>query len=252
MSVQSKNLMLGLGQLYFKRATDADGKYRLVGALKGKTEFNYKREIVKQKAGETTGDIRADVVHEEAMVKASICDFDIPQLIALFGMSISTTQLTETQSFRVQEEHIAGVSTTDTQTLSQTAKSITSVFVTSLDRATNYVRGTDYSMPSARGIKPLTAGFADSTVLAHYTTRKAAKRLNVGSAAVFQNFSVMFVHKLSGGKRVKLEFPIAISEGDISIPWGEKEYTVYDIQFSALADPTKPAGQRLFKLAREQ
>ena len=251
MAVQAVNVPLGLGKLYFKRASDADGKYRMVGALKGDVTFTYKQELVEQKAGEMMGKVRRDRIDEECMLKASVCDFKVEQLIALLGLSVSTTQLTVTNSIRRVEQFITGVSTTTTQTLSQTAKSITSAHLTSLDRSTEYVKGTDYTMPTARAIRPLTAGFKNKTVLAHYSSRRATKRVRVGDNKLLQEVSLRFVHKLSSGKFVTLDIPRATVSGDIAIPFSEKDYTVYDIQFSGLADPTLAEGTRLFTIARE-
>lgn len=249
--VETNNLMLGLGKLYVKPYGAADGAYRMVGALKDKVEFAYKQEIVKQKVGEMMGAPRADRINEECTLKAQVCDFKVEQLIPLLGLTISTTALTATGSIRKCEEHITGASTTDTQTLSQTAKSKTSVHITSLDRATNYVQGTDYTMPTARGIKPVSAGFRNITVLAHYTTLKSTKRVRIGDNKTLPVMSLMFVHKMKNGKGVALIIPKCHIEGDIMIPWGEKDYTVYDISFSGLSDPTQPEGRRLFYFHKE-
>ncbi|MBS3927801.1 MAG: hypothetical protein KGZ65_04335 [Sphingomonadales bacterium] len=249
--VETNNLLLGLGKLYLKREGDTDGKYRMVGALKDKVEFTYKQEIVKQKVGELMGAPRADRINEEAMLKAQICDFKIEQLIPLLGLTVSTTALTVTNSIRRVEEHITGISTTDTQTLSQTAKSKTSVHITSLDRATDYVQGTDFTMPTARGIKPVTSAFRNLTVLAHYTSRRTTKRVRIGDHKTLPVMSLMFTHKMKNGKMISLIIPRCHIEGDITIPWGEKEYTAYDISFSALADTTQPEGRRLFHIVKE-
>ena len=104
--VEANNLLLGLGKLYLKRSADPDGAYRLVGALKDKVEFTYKPEIVKQKAGEVMGSIRADRINEEATLKAQVCDFKVEQLIPLLGLTVSTTALTVTNSIRRVEEHV--------------------------------------------------------------------------------------------------------------------------------------------------
>ena len=218
MSVQAQNVPLGLGTLYFKRVDDADGKYRMVGALKGEVVFGYKQETVEQKVGDMMGKVRRDRIDEDCTLKASICELKVENLIALLGLSVSTSQLTATASHRVKEQHATGISTTDTQTLSQTAKSTTSVHITSLDRSTDYVQGTDYTMPTARGIKPVTSAFRNITVLAHYTTRKSSRLVRVGDNSVLQIVSVMFVHKLSSGKKVTIVIPRATVMGDISIP----------------------------------
>ncbi len=251
MSVQAQNVPLGLGTIYFKRVGDSDGKYRMVGALKGEVVFTYKAETVEQKVGDMMGPVRRDRINEECMLKASICELKVENMIALLGLSVSTTQLTATGSFRVKEQHVTGISTTDTQTLSQTPRSMTSVQATSLDRSTDFARGTDYTQPTARGLKPISAAFKNTTVLVHYTTRKTAKVVRVGDNSVLQEVSIMYVHKLSSGKKVTLLIPRATIMGDISMPFNEKEYTVYDIQFAALADPTKASGKRLFEMYRE-
>lgn len=251
MAAQAQNVPLGLGTLYFKRTGDSDGKYRMVGALKGAVELTYKREFVEAKVGDMMGKIRRDVIDEDVMLKASICDFKVEQLIALLGVSLSTTQLTASQSFRVKEQHVTG-STTTSNTLSATPKSITSVHLTSLDRATNFVKGSDYTQPAKRTVKAISAAFKNTTVLAHYTkVVGTGRRLRVGDNPVLQEVSLRFVHKLSSGKFVTVDIPRATIQGDVVIPWNEKEYTTYDITFAGLADPTKPSGQRLFTIARE-
>ena len=65
MSVQAQNVPLGLGTLYFKRVDDADGKYRMVGALKGEVVFGYKQETVEQKVGDMMGKVRRDRIDED-------------------------------------------------------------------------------------------------------------------------------------------------------------------------------------------
>lgn len=252
MSVQPVNLALGNGLLYAKREDDADGLYRLIGSLKGETTFTYAPEFVEQKPGDLLTAVRRDIVEEKASMKCQIVDFRVDQLINLLGISISTTSLTATTSFRIKQELLLG-STTATQSFSYTAKSLTSVVVTNLDRSTTYVSGTDYTLPSTKKINALTAGTANTTVNIYITALiPAANRIRIGDKTPLQVLSLKFVHQLSDKKHIQIDFPRATINSDFVLPFKEKEYTMTDITFAALGDPTKPQGQKLFTISRQQ
>ena len=252
MSAEPVNLILGNGVLYAKREDDADGFYRLSGSLKGETTFTHASEFVEQKPGDLLTAIRRDEVEQKASMKCQVVDFRIDQLINVLGLSISRTQITATASIRIAEEIVTG-SQTATQSFSNTAKSTTSIHATTLDRKTDFINGTDYTTPSTTTIAPLTAAFANTNIRLYFTKLFAtARRIQFGDKTPLQVLSLKFVHQLSNKKHVQIEFPRATINSDIVIPFKEKEYTMLDVTFSALGDPNKPKGQKLYTIAREQ
>ena len=251
MSVQTENLMLGLGELYFKRVGDASSKYMRVGTLKGNVQFSYEMETVEQKPGNKLTVARRDKVGEKATLTASVCDFKVQQLIAAMGLSISTTQLTLTQTIRVYEEMTMG-SVTLTKTLAHTMTSLTNFVAESADRQTKFVRGTAYSLPAGKAtIAPLSAAFANKTHLFSYDTAQTVLVVKVGDKTTLQKVALKYTGKLSTGKYISIEIPIATVTGGLTIPFGETEYTVMGITFAALGDMTAASGSSLFKIMRE-
>lgn len=251
MSVESTNLLLGNGELFFKRHDDAGGKYVHVGSLKGTLNLIHEVEIAEQKPGNRLTVARRDKISESARFEVEVCDFRIGGLIAAFGLSISTSQLTATSTLKLWEEMAFG-STTTTKTLSRTAVSTSSVVVYSMDRSTKHVSGTDFTVPSTTKIVPLTAGFANLSQFVSYETADvSATRITIGDKTTLQVVDLKFTHKLSDGKFITLEMPRATVIGGVTIPFNETEHTVRTMTFAALGDMTKPAGSSLFSLIRE-
>ena len=252
MSVQPVNLLLGLGELFFKRDTDVSSKYMLVGTLKGNVTFSYEMGTAEQKPGNRLTVARRDKVSERATLSAQICDFKIPSLIAALGLSISTTQITATSTLRVYEDLAFG-SITTTKTLGLVAVSTTSVVVTSLDRSTKYVKGTDFTVPSTSKIKPILAGFANkSNFLAYDVKKTSATVMRIGDKFKLQVVDLKYTTKLSNGKYITIEIPLATITGGLTLPFGETDYTVYNLTFAALGDTTAAAGRSLFNIIRQQ
>jgi len=213
---------------------------------------DFTKEEIEQKPGDMLVATRRDKVEEKAQLKCRVVDFRIDQMINALGLSISRTQLTLTSSIRIMQE-ITFTSTTNTMTLSRTAKSKTSVDITSLDRQTDYVQGTDYTMPTTRGIKPVVAGFANKTQRVAYTMlRTNARAIRLGGNEILQNVSIMYVHSKSNKKKVAIQFPIATVIGDVSFEFKEKDYTMPEITFAALGDPTVAKGRQLLRIVEEQ
>lgn len=251
MSVQAVNQLLGPGSIYVKRATDADGKYRLLGTAK-EASFVVTKEEVEQKPGDMLTAVRRDKVEEKAQLKCRVVDFRLDQMIHALGLSISRTQLTLTSSIRIMQEVTMG-SITATKTLSRTAKSLTSIQCTSMDRSTDFVRATDFTVPSTKSIAPILAGFANQTVRVFMTMlRTSAKAIRIGGNTTLQNVSIMYVHKKSNKKMVAIQFPIATCVGEVSFEFKEKDYTMPEITFAALADPTQASGRQLLRIIEEQ
>lgn len=251
MSVQAVNMLLGPGRLFFKRTGDTDGKYKLVGSAKS-AEFTYTPDYAEAKPGDGLGAVRRDRVDEKCSIKIEAVDFKIAEVLASLGLSVSTTQLTLTSSIRLTQE-IQTVSSTTTKSFSQTPKSATSVQFTSLDRSTEYVKGTDWTGPTAKKYRALSAGFKNSFARAHYTKRfSTAKRLDVGDNLILEVVSLMYVHQKSNKKSVAVQIYRATVIGDFKLNFAEKDYTVREIMFGGLADPTLARGKKMFRIIEEQ
>lgn len=252
MSVAPVNLLLGSGYLFVKRDDDADGKWRLIGSVKGECAFTYTPEYAEQRPSDVLAAVRRDRVQEEAMMKLTVVDFRMDQLINALGTTISRTQLTATQSIRLVQTLSTPASTTSTRSLSRTAKSTTSIAFTSHDRATDFVKGTDFTVPTTKKYRPLSAAFKNKTVLAFYTKLfSTATRVQIGDKEDLEGVSVMFVHRQSDKKMIAIEFYKATVFGEFSLAFKEKEHTVHELTFKALADTSKAKGNRLFRIARE-
>ena len=251
MSAQAVNLLLGVGRLYLKRTTDSDGKYKLVGSIKKNAKFTYKPSFVEQRPSDTINMIRRDKIEESATLMCEVVDWRYEQLAVALGLSQSTTGLSGTASIRMAQELTTAASTTTTRSISRTAKSMTSVAFTSTDRATDYVRGTDFTMVSTKKFRAVAASFKSKAVRAYYTKLLATKRIRVGNKDTLQNMSMKYVHQQSNGKHIMIEFPICTTNADLAAVFAEKEYTTYEVTFAALGDPAKVRGQQLFSIVRE-
>jgi hypothetical protein len=252
MSVETNNLLLGAGELYIKKEGAASSQYVHVGNLKGNVQAVHEITTVEQKPGNRLAAVRRDKTEEKLTLKAQVCDLKIAQLIHALGQSLSSTQITGTSTLRCFEEITFG-SISTSKSLLNVAVSLTNVQVYSLDRATKYARGTAFTVASGKGkLKPLSASFANKTHFVSYDSADtAATRVRVGDSLVLQVVSLKFVHKMANKKFITLTIPRATIHGGLTIPFHEKEYTAYDIQFMALGDTTKAAGQSLFSIIRE-
>jgi hypothetical protein len=251
MSVETNDLLLGDGELFIKKEGAASSKYLHVGTLKGAVQFIQDVTTVEQKPGNRLAAVRRDKTGEKVSLKAHICNFKMEQLLNALGQSVSATGLTVSATLRCVEEILFG-STTVTKTLLNPAVSLTNIVIHSLDRATKYVRGTHFTVPSTAGVKPISATFANKGQMVAYDTKHAgAKRITFGDSLTLQVFSLKYVHQMANKKFLTIEIPRCTVKGDLTLPFNEKEYTEYDITFEALGDTTKVAGQSLYKIIRE-
>lgn len=254
MSVDTRNMLLGPGELYFKRSTDGKSKYRHVGTIKGNSTLVTTITTVEQKAGNRLTVGRRDKTAETASLSCEVVEFQIPKLIAALGLSISTTQLTQTMTMRYFGEIVLG-STTNTVTLSHRPVSATNPVITSADRQTLRVKATDYSVPistAAAGIKPILSTTANRSHFISYDwANTTARRITIGDKIKLQEVSVMLAHKDEDGKMVNFYMPKATVVGGLTLALNETSYTTYTIKFDALGDYTATAGKSLFYFMRE-
>jgi hypothetical protein len=251
MAVETVNLLLGPGELFLKRATDGSAKYMRVGNLKGVVHFAYDLNTTEQQPGNRLTAVRRDKTSEKVTLKATVADFKINQLIMALGQTVSTTQITLTHTLRCWEE-VKFRTSASAITLGNSAVSMTSVVVTSIDQATKYTRGaTGYTMTSVTKIKPKGSLINKAAMVAYDSADTAATAIRSGDKLNLQIVSLKFSHRLSNGKFITIEIPKATITGGLTIPFSATEYTTQDITFSALGDVTAIPGRSLFNIIRE-
>src|ERR1044072_3728148 len=144
---EPKRMLLGVGDIYL------DGVF--VGNLKGKVELHNKREYAYQRAGNNIADQKGEVIGEEIMISAEICDLKVSQLRRAFGI----VQAVDTSTAKyIQKREVVQLNGTTSVPLAETpvVNSTYPAKVMSLDRKTTYVSGTGYKF-SGGGIERASA-----------------------------------------------------------------------------------------------
>jgi hypothetical protein len=241
---EPKRLLLGPGDLYFNDV--------FVGSVKESVEFKYNPNYAFQRPGNSLADIKGERISEEATLTAKLCDFKVSQLRRAFGISEAVTS----GSFRLRRQQVLKASGTGAIAFDKTACSGT-LKISKLDRAVNYVSGTDFSA-TLTGFSRLGAGaIADQQyVVVEYDWLDAtANAVRVGGEKTApETYELNFVHRQSNGKHIQITFYKAMSNADVSLPFNEKSsgnYTLHQIGFKALVDLTKPEGRNLFEIVEE-
>lgn len=243
--VETKRLPLGLGDLYLNN--------EFVGTLKGSVNLTVTREYAYQRPGNMIADVKGAAMSEEVMLDAEICDIKLAQVRKALGINEAID--TESVTFRKREQ-LTLVSST-AKTLAQTAIA-SSEKVSKLDRSVTYVKGTDYTLPSAgTTITRLSGSIASGqTVLIEYNFSGAsASSLKYGGELTAPNtFELVFSHELEDGKILQVRFYKAMADTEFAMAFNERssgDYSTHPIRFKALVDLTKPEGSNLFEIAEQ-
>lgn len=244
---ESRRLLLGLGDIYINN--------EFVGNLKGSVTLTVTRNYVYQRAGNNIADQKGEVTSEEIMLTAEVCDLKVDQLRRAFG--IDEAVVTEAKDLRKRDILVL---TKDANAPTSPAEEIVSgVKVSSLDRKTLYVSGTDYRLSgSPFDIVPITAGTlvsGDSYIVEYNFTDSGAKATLIGGETKTPNtFEMIFTHQDSKGKYWQVRFYKAMVNTDFSMAFNEREsgdWTVHNISFKALVDTTKQEGKNLAEITQE-
>ena len=239
-------MLLGVGDIYIDDV--------FVGNLKGTVTLTATRNYAYQRPGNNIADIKGEVTSEEVMLVAEICDLKTDQLRRAFGVNEAVVE--ESKSIRKRE--VVTLVGTDPTALAESATYGT-VKVTSLDRETGYVSGTDYRLsgsPFAIARETLGAITDAQYVAVEYDFADAqAKAVLFGGETKAPNtFRVDYTHLDSDGKYWQITFYRAMVNTDFSMAMNEREggdFTIHNISFKALVDTTKPEGQNLFEVIQE-
>lgn len=75
--------------------------------------------------------------------------------------------------------------------------------------------------------------------------------LEVGGESLVPDFPIVFTHTKDDGKVIEITL-FKASSGNFELPFAETDFVLYDIEFTAIADTTKPKGKNLFKARIEK
>jgi len=243
---ETKRLLLGLGDAYINNV--------FVGNLKGSVVFNNTRTYAYQRAGNNIADQKAEVIGEETILTAEICDFKLSQLRRAFGVN-EAVDTTTAKTIRKRE--VLKLSAT---TPTSPVEAITeAVAVSSLDRKTLYVSGTDYRLSGSPLdiIRESGAGISDGqfVILEYNFSDTGANSLRVGGETRTPNtFDLKFTHLDSSGKYIQINIFVAVANTEFTIAFNERssgDYTMHNVSFKGLIDVTKPEGQNVFEIVQE-
>lgn len=246
MSVEKENMLFGAGEIYLNNVR--------IGNLKN-VNFIYTKEIVDAYPGDGVNVVRRDITREMAVISGTLCDIDITRLPMLMGLTMSTSQLTETTTLRIVDE-ITFPATSATQvSLSKALVSTTNPKVWSPDYKTFYTCSQAYTITNTGTegkLKFKTATLANDTVLVAYDyVDVSALRINVGGKTTHEEPSLKFVHTLSDGKRLQINMPKAQMTSELNIPFDTESHASVPVSFTCIGDYTKAKGTRLFKIIKE-
>lgn len=80
-----------------------------------------------------------------------------------------------------------------------------------------------------------------------------ANILTLGGLCTLDRLALRFTHVKSceGGQRQIIEAFIARAVGDVTLPFNEEDWNLFNVQFRGIADTNRPAGQQLFQIVDE-
>jgi len=241
---EPKRMLLGVGDLYIDDV--------FVGNLKGTVTLKFTREYAAQRPGNSVADVKAEVTGEEAALSAEICDLKVAQLRRAFGI-VQAVDTTTAKQIRKREIIAASYSGT---ALAETPVAST-VKVSSMDRKTSYVSGTDYKLSGTT--YELMSGTAITTgqytVVEYDFSDAGANSIAAGGETkALPTFRLDYVIRDQDGKAWQLTFFKAFADTDFEIAFNDREsgdYTVHNVSFKALVDTTKPEGANLLEIVQE-
>ena len=245
---EARRLILGLGDLFIANV--------FVGNLKGSVNFQATRNYAYQRPGNNVADVKGEIVSEEVILTAEICDFKLGQLRRALGINQAVDTVT---AKNLRKREVLQLTGTTAKTLAETALSAGVVVLSKLDRSTVYVRSLDWTMSVANNhIARVAAGgivTLDYVIAEYDFSDVGANSLAFGSENSAPNtFEVKFTHDDSTGKLIQVTLFKAMVNNDLAMAFNEREsgdFTVHNISFKALIDLTKPEGQNLFEIIQE-
>lgn len=242
---ESKRMILGVGDLYIDDV--------FVGNLKESVTLKITRDYAYQRAGNNVADQKAEVISEEAIIEASVCDLKLSQLRRALGI---TEAVDITSDMTIRKREIVQLVGTTGVAPAQTPVSGTTK-VSSLDRKTSYVSGTDFKYSSSNLERVSGGAITDGQqVIVEYDfIDSGAQGLPMGGETKAPpTFQLDFVIRDDTGKAWMITFWKAMTNTDFEMAFNEREsgdFTVHNVSFKALVDTTKPEGKNLLQIMQE-
>ena len=244
---EPRRLLLGLGDLYINDV--------FVGNLKESVTFTFTRSYAYQRPGNNVADVKGEIVGEECMLEASICDMKLSQLRRAMGINEAVDLTTDKRIRNREVLKLSGV------TFTSPAETILSgsLSVFSLDRKTEYVVTTDYLLSgSPSDIRRVSGGAISAgqyVGLESDFSDAGAQSLGFGGDTKSPNtFQLDFVHKDSTGKLWQITLFKAMANTELEMAFNEREsgdFTVHNVSFKALVDTSRPEGKNLGEIIQE-
>lgn len=247
---EAKRHFIGVGQLFWSNAR--------IGGLKSTSTLIREEDTAYHKNGEEKGHSAYHLIEEREFVEVQVADIKIEQYRFLIGAANalesagSLDSATTNTNFRNTEDLLL-IGTT-AKTLSRVTNAL-NVGVFSLDRETEHIVTTDYTVDTAAGtITRVSAAGIDSggTVRVDYQfTDTSAAVVKVGGQEQKYEAELIFVVKTSNGKLLQFTGYRAIREAGFDIEFNETDYAPITVRFKLLHDLTKPKGEQLHEFAIE-
>lgn len=239
-----ERLLLGVGDLYIDDV--------FVGNLKGTVNLTVTRNYAYQRPGNNVADVKGEVTSEEVMMTAEVCDLKVEQLRRAFGIN----EAIQSSSRTVRKREVIQLNGTTPVTLSETPSSGT-IKVSSLDRETDYVETTDWTISTADIVRVALGNIPDGAYVAveyDFDDAQAKAVVAGGETKTPNTFRVDYTHTDSAGKQWQVTFYKAMTNTDFAMAFNEREsgdFTMHNVSFKALIDTSKPEGQNLFEITQE-
>lgn len=243
--VEPKRLLLGGGDIFI------NGEF--VGSTKGVVTLTPSVGFAMQRPGNMLANVKMKRTTEDVTLEFEVCDFKLSQLRRALGYAQSLVSGT-TVNIRARDQIQLGTTTLNVTTSKTMIANSLRVF--SLDRATRYVSGTDYSATLTTIARKSGAISSGQYVVAEYNfADSGAKSLIAGGElSAPPEFLLQFVHTMSDGKRLQVEFFRAVANTAFAMAFNDLSsgnYTTHGVRFAALVDTTKPDGSNLWRFTEE-
>lgn len=249
---ESKRMILGVGDLYVDDV--------FVGNLKGSVTLKVAREYAYQRAGNNIADQKGEVTNEEATIEAEVCDLKVAQLRIALGV-VQAVDISTAKIIRKREVILVtaagGAGTVLGETPLDTAASL--IKVSSLDRKTSYITGTDYKVSGSTNFESVSGGALASggmyvAVEYDFSDAGAQSLAMGGETKPPPTFRMDYVIRDSAGKAWQITFFKAMTTTDFEMAFNDREsgdFTVYNVMFKALVDTTRPEGANMMEIVQE-
>jgi len=238
-------LMLGNGELYFNN--------EFVGTLGGSVNLAYTRNFVQQRAGDAISANKAFVTSEEVVLTADVAEFKLANLRHAFGL-VAAIQTGPFNLIRVEFIQLNGVVPVALGETADESNVVIKVFTTT--RGTEFTLTTDYTFAgnNVTRVAPGAIGDGEVVLVQYEVSVAGATKIVAGDQCDTPEFRLDFVHKECDTNGIQVTIFKAFSNTDFAMAFNTREsgdFTLHNMSFMGLKDPTKLPGADLFEVISE-